>query len=428
MIDYTICARNPVGNTHEDIDAIFALIRNKLANNNVMTPSELDAVIMSAFPDGKLGGKIPVVIKHVDATYNYQAHYEQDGALDRTLANFSYSSTQCGYHVFDARKTMDGNTVTRFKKYQQDSYLTVAFTKNDLLQCRDEHGRPVADARLPCELIVKNDWEEASVLLGTPTADISVAPLADFNWDALLDDVLHVIPDNAENATIREEWRDWVGARPRTVADVEARFLDGLPRKPREFPKRPAVRPAPPSGAAAVSAHARVMEQPRTVASSLYDGSEGAAARETRAQGVAADEVDATAGRMDPLVPGDLVFAKMSNTNTDRFQIPWLIVRLEDDFKGEDTRKSDLKLNVKWFHSQNGKYGGVWEEWKNPADGLQWQTTVHGAEHEIERGSIEMAGAKFTQAARNAAGGWKLTAATKRLLEQSQSSQWARYK
>ena len=45
---------------------------------------------------------------------------------------------------------------------------------------------------------MKNDWEEASVLLGTPTADISVAPLADFNWDALLGDVLHVIPDNAE--------------------------------------------------------------------------------------------------------------------------------------------------------------------------------------------------------------------------------------
>ena len=92
------------------------------------------------------------------------------------------------------------------------------------------------------------------------------------------------------------------------------------------------------------------------------------------------------------------------------------------------TRKSDLKLNVKWFHSHNGKYGGVWEEWKNPADGLQWQTTVHGAEHEIERGSIEMTGVKFTQAARNAAGGWKLTAATKRLLEQSRGSQWARYK
>ena len=32
-------------------------------------------------------------------------------------------------------------------------------------------------------------------------------------------------------------------------------------------------------------------------------------------QGVAVDEVFVTAGRMDPLVPGDLVFAKMSNTN-----------------------------------------------------------------------------------------------------------------
>ena len=72
VIDYTICARNPVGNTHEDIDTIFALIRNKLANSNVMAPSELDAAIMPAFPDGKLGGKIPVVIKHVDATYHLQ--------------------------------------------------------------------------------------------------------------------------------------------------------------------------------------------------------------------------------------------------------------------------------------------------------------------------------------------------------------------
>ena len=91
LADELLCARNPVGNTHEDIDAIFALIRGKLANNNVMAPSELEAAIMSAFPDGKLGGKIPVVIRHVDCTYDYQTYYAADGVLDKSLANFSYS-------------------------------------------------------------------------------------------------------------------------------------------------------------------------------------------------------------------------------------------------------------------------------------------------------------------------------------------------
>ena len=77
--------------------------------------------------------------------------------------------------------------------------------------------------RLPCELIVKNGWEDATVLLGKPLhADLKIAPLPEFEWDALLDDCLHIIPDNAENAALRTEWQDWIGERPRTVADVEA--------------------------------------------------------------------------------------------------------------------------------------------------------------------------------------------------------------
>lgn len=428
LADELLCARNPVGNTHEDIDAIFALIRGKLANNNVMTPSELEAVIMSAFPDGKLGGKIPVVIRHVDCTYDDQTYYAADGVLDKSLANFSYSQHTNGYHVFSASKAADGNTSTRFKKYQQDAFVTIAFTSQDILHVKPE-DRPAAGVRLPCELIVKNGWEDATVLLGKPLhADLKIAPLPEFEWDALLDDCLHIIPDNAENAALRTEWQDWVGERPRTVADVEARFMGSLPRKPWEWPKRPAVRPAAATGAAAVSAHAMVMQQPRTVASSSYGGGEGDAAREQSAKSRAASAVAENVGRRDPLSAGDLCFTKMNYTNSDGFQIPWLIVQLEDDFHGADTRNPDLKLHCKWFHSKNGKYGGVWEEWKNPADGLQWNSRAHGDDHQVERGSIEMTGVKFTQRSRNAAGGWKLTTATKRMVEASPTSQWNAYK
>ena len=70
----------------------------------------------------------------------------------------------------------------------------------------------------------------------------------------------------------------------------------------------------------------------------------------------------------------------------------------------------------------------MWEEGKNPADGLQWNSRVHGNDHQVEQGSIEMTGVKFTQRARNAAGGWKPTTATTRMVEASPTSQWSVYK
>ena len=54
---------------------------------------------------------------------------------------------------------------------------------------------------------------------------------------------------------------------------------------------------------------------------------------------------------------------------------------------------------------------------------------MHGGDAIIERNMITMIGVKFTQAARNAAGGWKLTAATKRRIEAANlGSQFNRFK
>ena len=64
VLGNTVVARNPVGNTHEDIDAIFAILRNHLIDLDVFSPSELDAAIRAALDSYSL----PIFIKHVDGT------------------------------------------------------------------------------------------------------------------------------------------------------------------------------------------------------------------------------------------------------------------------------------------------------------------------------------------------------------------------
>jgi hypothetical protein len=90
-------------------------------HDNIMTLSQLEKVVMSSFPGGKLGGKIPVIIRHVDCTYDYAEYYKPH--IDPKLANFSYSDHQSGYHVFKVRKQEDGTVLDFFKKYQQDTFF-----------------------------------------------------------------------------------------------------------------------------------------------------------------------------------------------------------------------------------------------------------------------------------------------------------------
>ena len=82
-----------MGNTHEDIDAIFALIKGKLINLTMLTMDDLITGIMTAFPGGVFGPKkLPVVLQHVDITLDYISYYNP--AIDPALANFSYSQHQ----------------------------------------------------------------------------------------------------------------------------------------------------------------------------------------------------------------------------------------------------------------------------------------------------------------------------------------------
>ena len=69
----------------QDIDAIFAILRDHIINLYLYSPSQLEKAIRDALKEYQL----PVVIKHVDGTRDYAAHYAPHIAPG--LKNFSYS-------------------------------------------------------------------------------------------------------------------------------------------------------------------------------------------------------------------------------------------------------------------------------------------------------------------------------------------------
>lgn len=311
-----------------------------------------------------------------------------------------------------------------FKKYQQDSFLTIALSPEDLILA-DEDDRPDPAARFrPVEMIIKNEWEPATVLLrsvSTPYANIANL---DFNWDEVLDDCLHVIKGHADTEHARTSWRDWIASRPRSADDVRQRFMHTLPKPLGDWPRRPVVAP---TAQGALSAGAVVVNWPRTVSSSVYGGGEGAQAKQIAADARAHADFKATSSRRDPLTPGTFCFVKFEAINEDGFQIPWLIVELPNTFDGADTTDADLSLKVKWWESSNGKYSGNWKKWCDD-DGEQYDGATD-RDSCVDRGMIEMIDVKFTMDRPNVQGGFKLNAETKRRLQAAGNMcEWGLYK
>ena len=370
VVDVLTAVRNPVGNTHEDIDAIFALLRNVLINRDVLSVDDLMSVIDETFPGRQFGPlKLPVAVLFVDATFDYISFYAQAGALDPKLANFSYSQYQSGYHVFNSHRSAEAGSLCGFKKYQQDNFLTIAISRDEVMEIPDEDRPAIPDPFFPIELIIKNKcariqllrrhltfsrllrWEQATVLLSKPDGKPAIAAVEPYDYDRVLRDAMHVIPDTADHVERRRKWHEFIGQRPRTTDDVRVRFMAQLPKW--DWPSRahdpiPVDQGARPTG---LSCYAAVYEQPRSVTSSLHDGAEGAAARR-RAGAARGDRADSEAAeRRDPLTPGDFVFAMANWTNSEGFQIPMILLEMPADFEGKDTTDPELIIKPKWSES-----------------------------------------------------------------------------
>ena len=158
--------RNPVGSTHEDVDALFALVKRLLKNTDVVTFSELVKLIKHAFATYSL----PVTIMEVDVTFDYVSFYAPH--IDKKLANFSYSDKTTGYHKLAFRPTTsDFPTGVSFKRYQQGAFMTVAISKDQLPEAIALSLPDEAEFR-PQRMIIHNAYEPAHVLMTTPTGKV----------------------------------------------------------------------------------------------------------------------------------------------------------------------------------------------------------------------------------------------------------------
>ena len=220
--------RNRVGSTHEDVDALFSMIKRHIKNKEIMYPEEMISAIKSAFATYSL----PVFVLLVDATYDYKALYKP--LIDKKLGGYGYSHLTEGYHClqFDDAKEVS-ETGVAFKKYQQDNFVDVALQRKDLPPA----DRPLDDSHFEmCPMVVENGWEKATVLLTRPTGTPEVAAPSDFDYDAAAADIDHVFVGGKLTAPQVASWREFLDRRPRTHADMKGAMsrFDGA----REHPSR----------------------------------------------------------------------------------------------------------------------------------------------------------------------------------------------
>lgn len=395
----------------QDIDAIFAILRDHIIDLYLYSPSQLEKAIRDALKDYQL----PVVIKHVDGTRDYAAHYAPH--IDPGLKNFSYSEHTNGYHVFSATPTgvVAEPPACAFKKYQQDRFFTVALNRTDL----PPPWPAIGDFR-PQPIEIENSWGPCRPpLKAFPDGKPGIAPVVPYEYECVLNDALHVLPEHAGIVASREEWRTWTTARPRSTAAIDDATLPQW-----RWPLRPAEQAVGASAGAAAGASETVggvqvtrVQHVNTVDCSL-DGVGAAAARaadgakrNAKAVELAADEISATALNTDALEPDDWVFVRMSYTPLRQGErggcrIPWILVQLPSSFGGVDTTKADTLIEVKWWEPKEKKYTGDWQPWSEDGDGEPTKS-------EIERGSIEFVEVQFTTEAIKKNGCWKIDGKTK---------------
>ena len=356
--DASNVARNPVGSTHEDVDALFALIKQLLKNADIVTFSLLIALIKRAFATYQL----PVTIFEVDATFDYIAFYTPH--IDKKLANFSYSDKQTGYHLLAFRPvSLEFPTGVSFKKYQQDSFMTVAVSKDQLPESV-ALALPDNARFMPQRMIIHNSFEPAHVLVSTPTGKPNVV-LHDYDWDRVARDVRHVLANHAHNDGHLREWDDFITKR-------KSRPTDGLPSW--NWPIRPndagAARSADNVARATVADGTLEVEQPRQVASTFYNGAEGVAAAQAAAR--VRDHV-AGATRRETLEALSFAMVRMNYEHLDADspgnRVPLVIVQLPANFGEADTtaedadirdvRKYSLAINPSEVHANSSERGEI---------------------------------------------------------------------
>jgi len=306
ILENAIVVRNPVGNTHEDIDGLFGVLRRFLKPRNWRTMDELKALIRQCLQLHKC-----LHVENVVDSLDFGAFFRQGGAdeqaLDPELGGFSYTGARgddaagtfahgtAGYHVVNVNAGAElGSSIVTFKRYQQDIFHTIAFEASEL---PPEQRTP--DREYPCVLAVANAPEPATILLRRPAGQPALAARkADWKDDLTgavrrIKRYLHDFPEAVawwELHLARAEDRADPAALARALLPHSAGGMERVPRHGRQL-----------TAAEAVMAGAAVRTPASTIASSL------ASANVVRAA-VAVQDFHAAA----PLADGTLVVVRVN--------------------------------------------------------------------------------------------------------------------
>jgi hypothetical protein len=152
-------------------------------------------------------------------------------------------------------------------RYQQDRYFTVATKRWHL----PAELRPALDVPFfPRGFVVHNTPEQCTVLLSLPVGRPSLVVIPAFNYDLVLADCLHALPDDPSSGPKKESWRVFVAARKQRGSQ-SALLPIALPSRSVGPLAAAQLQPLAFHGPAS----APVVEQPATIASSLKPRPEG---------------------------------------------------------------------------------------------------------------------------------------------------------
>ena len=389
-----------MGETHEDVDAIFGVLHESLINKDVVTYDGLVDAIKYAFREYRL----PVVVLPVDATLDYKEFYAPH--MNKHLGGYGYSDVECGYHILRLSDEFEHGAA--FRKWQSPTFVDVALSRDEL----PPDKRPPADARfMPTLMLVDSPWAPAKIMTSRPTGKPPVAQLREYQYSQVVRDMDHLMKSHDANvrARVKENWTAFVAQRPKEQADADANSC--LPNWDR-FVIRPADAA---TGGHRVNARSAAMQSAvATTAQNRItnDAQEQTALRNTNAANAAASEESV----LMRLEPGTFVLVKMEYDDEGGCQIPYILAELPDPLPPGESNAAEFKAKVKWWepepqprHPQKGTFDAKWRRWKERAASGRGQ--VH-AESEVTRDRMALIGVRFTREAELAGGFRKLGAAT----------------
>jgi hypothetical protein len=202
VFDKVVLTRLPVGHTHEDIDAIFALIWKRLRDEHIYTPSEFADLVCEV-----LKKKTNVNVVDIYAVPDYVALFKD--CIDSGVGRFAKEEWAQLQFIFEAVDISDEYPIgvkSTYRSYTQDSYIEIVETDDPELSVSGLNPQE-------CLVRARPLAGEAplNILKRLPSSNICPAPFIAGSRQLLESVANRMICHYTKNRlAVAEEWDMWV--------------------------------------------------------------------------------------------------------------------------------------------------------------------------------------------------------------------------